>query len=225
MPFTCGSSPQWPACPPTSTTFCTTPHKKSALQVSKAACVCMPATCVHTHTLPRITWGQPSTAEVAPALHALEGSGAAQTLTAGAVFAPVACACHHQAAATGCWMEVREVRAGPAGGCFCTRPLRSPSSELPGAVAVSETPHGPTQTCFMLPLPAALPTDVDCGGLCLLCGTGRACKSGDDCLSGVCNTGRCGEAPWCYDGLVNGRETGERLPLLMMVTCAVDRLW
>ncbi len=54
-------------------------------------------------------------------------------------------------------------------------------------------------------------TDVDCGGRsCAPCGDGRGCISGQDCVAGVCNGGRCGVVvtPTCSDGIQNGSETG-----------------
>jgi hypothetical protein len=56
-------------------------------------------------------------------------------------------------------------------------------------------------------------SDVDCGGRCPDCATGRACNAGGDCLSQVCGTGgcaagvaRCCQAPSCADGTRNGLE-------------------
>lgn len=51
-------------------------------------------------------------------------------------------------------------------------------------------------------------TDIDCGGSsCLACADGRACNTGTDCSSGVCNSGIC-QAPTCTDQVKNGNETG-----------------
>lgn len=49
-------------------------------------------------------------------------------------------------------------------------------------------------------------TDVDCGGPCGPCGTGRTCATGDDCVSGSCPGNVC-EAASCADGVKNGTET------------------
>ena len=52
-------------------------------------------------------------------------------------------------------------------------------------------------------------TDVDCGGLlCPKCVTGKPCKTGGDCVSGVCDakTNTCAK-PTCTDKVKNGDET------------------
>ena len=51
-------------------------------------------------------------------------------------------------------------------------------------------------------------TDVDCGGSCGPCGDGKACATGSDCTSGVCDsdTNTCA-APACDDEVKNGNET------------------
>src|SRR5207237_1996020 len=49
-------------------------------------------------------------------------------------------------------------------------------------------------------------TDVDCGGACPDCGTGKTCGSNGDCQSQVCTSGRCA-APSCSDFVKNGAET------------------
>ncbi len=58
-------------------------------------------------------------------------------------------------------------------------------------------------------------SDVDCGGQCVACSDGKACRGSVDCVSGVCTSGRCA-APLCTDGVLNGTETdvdcGERCP-------------
>lgn len=38
-------------------------------------------------------------------------------------------------------------------------------------------------------------TDVDCGGSCARCGSGKACVLGSDCQAGICQTGICQSAP------------------------------
>jgi len=48
-------------------------------------------------------------------------------------------------------------------------------------------------------------TGVDCGGSCLACAGGLACKVGGDCQSGQCTAGVCA-APSCSDGVQNGFE-------------------
>ena len=48
-------------------------------------------------------------------------------------------------------------------------------------------------------------SDVDCGGPCAPCNTGRTCGANGDCLSGSCRDGRC-ESPVCTDGRRNGGE-------------------
>jgi hypothetical protein len=48
--------------------------------------------------------------------------------------------------------------------------------------------------------------DVDCGGSCLPCLGGAACRDGDDCQTGQCLLGRCA-APTCTDGLRDGYES------------------
>ena len=49
-------------------------------------------------------------------------------------------------------------------------------------------------------------TDVDCGGSCAPCGTGKMCKRGTDCDSGSCTNQVC-DGPSCSDGKKNGVET------------------
>ena len=40
-------------------------------------------------------------------------------------------------------------------------------------------------------------SDVDCGGTCSKCASGKACTEGDDCSSGFCGMNVCGIAPSC----------------------------
>ena len=49
-------------------------------------------------------------------------------------------------------------------------------------------------------------TDVDCGGICGACSTGKVCAASADCQSGVCNAGICQPAT-CTDSIKNGSET------------------
>lgn len=49
-------------------------------------------------------------------------------------------------------------------------------------------------------------TDVDCGGACGGCATGKTCDGDADCLSAVCRFGLCRD-PSCTDGLANQGET------------------
>jgi hypothetical protein len=54
-------------------------------------------------------------------------------------------------------------------------------------------------------------TDIDCGGDCSQCDTGKICKVGGDCTSAVCKdtgTGLKCQAPTNTDGVKNGNETG-----------------
>ncbi len=46
-------------------------------------------------------------------------------------------------------------------------------------------------------------TDVDCGGLCDPCDTGKVCLVASDCYHGHCDAGTCA-APTCDDGVANG---------------------
>ena len=48
-------------------------------------------------------------------------------------------------------------------------------------------------------------TDVDCGGACQKCPTGKACNVNTDCKSGVCTAKIC--KPSCTDGVKNQTET------------------
>lgn len=48
-------------------------------------------------------------------------------------------------------------------------------------------------------------TDLDCGGGCSPCDTGKACKISGDCLSKICKGGAC-EPARCDDGVQNGGE-------------------
>ncbi len=48
--------------------------------------------------------------------------------------------------------------------------------------------------------------DVDCGGSCAACGTGKSCQRAQDCASGFCTNGKC-DPPSCTDGVRNGDES------------------
>ncbi|MEP7123790.1 MAG: hypothetical protein ABJE95_22870 [Byssovorax sp.] len=52
-------------------------------------------------------------------------------------------------------------------------------------------------------------TDVDCGGACQAnCANGKGCKSGNDCISGICTSMKCAApGPTCSDGITNGTES------------------
>ena len=54
-------------------------------------------------------------------------------------------------------------------------------------------------------------TDIDCGGaLCQVCSIGKGCLANGDCLTDVCNQGRCVDITQyagCNDGKQNGLET------------------
>ncbi|MFO0758164.1 MAG: SUMF1/EgtB/PvdO family nonheme iron enzyme [Byssovorax sp.] len=49
-------------------------------------------------------------------------------------------------------------------------------------------------------------TDIDCGGPCAGCGTGKGCVLPADCVSKNCQNGVCAQAS-CSDGIQNGIET------------------
>src|SRR5947209_599696 len=49
-------------------------------------------------------------------------------------------------------------------------------------------------------------TDIDCGGSCKPCDTGKGCARGKDCLSTFCTNKLC-DAPSCMDGVKNGTES------------------
>lgn len=51
-------------------------------------------------------------------------------------------------------------------------------------------------------------SDVDCGGKCLACPTGRGCQVSSDCESGVCLGTMTCAAPTCQDSVKNSDETG-----------------
>lgn len=72
-------------------------------------------------------------------------------------------------------------------------------------------------------------TDVDCGGRCPDCATGRACNGAADCQSGVCRGGgcaggvaRCCQAPSCTDGVANGGEPLVDCGNVACGLCAID---
>jgi hypothetical protein len=52
----------------------------------------------------------------------------------------------------------------------------------------------------------ATESDIDCGGACEPCISGRTCSTGKDCRSKVCKDGLC-EKPTCDDGEQNDGET------------------
>jgi len=68
-------------------------------------------------------------------------------------------------------------------------------------------------------------SDTDCGGPCAPCAAGRACRSDDDCASGLCGSGTCGApAISCTDGAQNGDESdvdcgGSCAPCAMCRAC------
>lgn len=70
-------------------------------------------------------------------------------------------------------------------------------------------------------------TDVDCGGLCTACATGKQCAVDADCTSNVCTSLVC-QAPSCGDGTKNGSETdvdcggGSCSPCNIGKECLVD---
>ena len=70
-------------------------------------------------------------------------------------------------------------------------------------------------------------TDVDCGGSCQTCWSGKACSVAGDCQSQACTGGRCAAAT-CTDGVRDGYESdvdcGGSCPACAAgKTCAVDR--
>src|SRR5690348_5063006 len=51
-------------------------------------------------------------------------------------------------------------------------------------------------------------TDVDCGGSCAPCATGKTCAKSSDCASAACLNNMCIDLPsMCTDGMKNGTET------------------
>jgi len=51
-------------------------------------------------------------------------------------------------------------------------------------------------------------TDIDCGGECDKCRSGRTCIINLDCSSNLCDSGICVRVDRCDDGILNGDETG-----------------
>jgi hypothetical protein len=49
-------------------------------------------------------------------------------------------------------------------------------------------------------------TDIDCGGSCRKCGTGKTCQGPADCASGYCKNQVC-TVPTCSDNVKNGTES------------------
>jgi hypothetical protein len=64
-------------------------------------------------------------------------------------------------------------------------------------------------------------TDVDCGGACSKCGTGKMCKTGGDCASGTCTGNVCVAGPTCNDGIKNGTESDTDCGGTCATKCAV----
>jgi sulfatase modifying factor 1 len=58
-------------------------------------------------------------------------------------------------------------------------------------------------------------TDIDCGGACAKCASGRTCSVPDDCLGGFCNSKRCGVC------LADDRGCSDNRPQ----TCSADGTW
>jgi len=51
-------------------------------------------------------------------------------------------------------------------------------------------------------------TDIDCGGaVCMPCGASRKCSISSDCISSVCNTGKCATPEKCSNKIKDGTET------------------
>jgi hypothetical protein len=70
-------------------------------------------------------------------------------------------------------------------------------------------------------------TDVDCGGSCQTCWTGKRCVNSLDCQSQFCRASTCG-APTCTDGVLDGYESdidcgGSCGPCDTGERCAADR--
>ncbi len=51
-------------------------------------------------------------------------------------------------------------------------------------------------------------TDIDCGGSCSACPSGKSCSTNTDCQSIYCNPNNICSTPSCTDGWVNGNEAG-----------------
>lgn len=69
-------------------------------------------------------------------------------------------------------------------------------------------------------------TDVDCGGACQPCATGKRCAGPADCQSAACDAGAC-RAPTCTDGVRDGYESdvdcgGACGPCAAGQACAAD---
>jgi len=48
-------------------------------------------------------------------------------------------------------------------------------------------------------------TDIDCGGTCISCGTGKTCNTNEDCSNKYCYNSKC-RKPTCDDGIQNQNE-------------------
>lgn len=66
-------------------------------------------------------------------------------------------------------------------------------------------------------------TDTDCGGLCQAnCGIGKGCKSGNDCISGLCTSQKCAvPGPTCFDNMMNGTESDTDCGGSCALKCAI----
>ncbi|MCS6799480.1 MAG: GldG family protein, partial [Myxococcota bacterium] len=78
-----------------------------------------------------------------------------------------------------------------------------PAADANGADVTPDVPRGDCRNGMQ----DGDESGVDCGGSCPRCPTGDPCRSGADCVSGVCGTdGRCA-VPTCEDDVQNGAET------------------
>ncbi len=87
---------------------------------------------------------------------------------------------------------------------------------------VTETIDPPDTSSCSNKIKDGTESDIDCGGSCPGCATGKKCGGPSDCLSKVCTLfGVCGAAR-CDDGLMNGDETAVDCGGSLCAPCGVQ---
>jgi hypothetical protein len=76
---------------------------------------------------------------------------------------------------------------------FVLKKLGSPGAGSGGGQTNTSTPQGGgADVACNNGSKDGLETDVDCGGSCTKCATGKSCAANKDCFSDVCSDGKCG---------------------------------
>jgi len=88
-------------------------------------------------------------------------------------------------------------------GAVTTPPAGTGGTTTPPPQETTATPEPPKETCTD-GTKNQDETDVDCGGVCTKCGSGKACSVAADCIGGYCVSGKCtSTAPVVLSGEVD----------------------